>query len=254
MTITGDNNFCAPTSNTYYIPNLPGGSTVTWVTNPNTIASPSTPNALQTILSATGNGIISLTATVTNSCGIVIITKPNIAVGKIQPGPITFPLIDGSIGKIQAQVDPVPNATSYNWYKNGVLQTGHGAFIQMSITRNQCNVYYDIAVEAINACGTSSQTHGNAYVPPCNNAFTVSPNPASNLINITPDANNSQLSTNTTIDEIRIYDLQGNLKKDQKFAKSTFASMNIQGLTNGSYVVEIINGSYSEKHQFIIQN
>ncbi|HEY8657970.1 MAG TPA: M43 family zinc metalloprotease [Hanamia sp.] len=172
-----------------------------------------------------------------------------------QPGPITFILIDPALGKIQAQVDPVPNATSYNWYKNGVLQTiGHGSFIQFPIARNVCDVYYDISVEAINSCGTSLRTHGEAYVPPCNNAFAISPNPASASINVAPAAGNAQLSANTTIDEIRIYDLQGNLKRYQRFNKSTSATMNIQGLINGSYFVEIISGTIKEKHQLVIQN
>ena len=149
----------------------------------------------------------------------------------------------------------MPGATSYNWYKNGVLQTiGHGSFIQFPITRNLCNVYYDISVEAINSCGTSLQTHAEAYVPPCNNAFAVSPNPASASINVAPAAGNAQLSASTTIDEIRIYDLQGNLKKYQKFNKVTSATMNIQGLIKGSYFVEIISGTIKERHQLVIQN
>lgn len=179
--------------------------------------------------------------------------QETIAVGKVQPGPITFYLIDPYVGRIQAGVDPVPGAISYNWYKNGALQTGHGSFIQFPIARNVCNVYYDIAVEAINACGTSSQTHANAYVPPCNNSFTVSPNPASNSINVSPDANSSKLSTNITIDEIRIYDLPGTLKKYQKFNKAHSATINIQGFTHGSYFIEITSGTYQEKHQLIIQ-
>ena len=254
LSISGDNIFCT-TSTNYTIPNLPLGATVQWSVTPSGIATPATPNATQTTLNKTGDGIITLTAVISNVCGTVVtITKPDITVGKPQPGPITFILIDPALGKIQAQVDPVPNAASYNWYKNGVLQTGHGAAIQFPITRNLCNVYYDISVEAINSCGTSLQTHAEAYVPPCGYAFAVSPNPASASINVAPVAGNAQLSANTTIDEIRVYDLQGNLKKDQKFNKATSASMNIQGLINGSYFVEIISGTIKEKHQLIIQN
>ena len=256
LNISGDNIFCTTTSNNYTIPNLPNGATVQWKATPAGIATPNTPYLTQTTLTATGNGIISLTATITSSCSdLVIVSKSNIAVGKPQPGPIAFPLIDPALGKIQAQVDPVPGATSYNWYKNGVLQTiGHGSFIQFPITRNLCNVYYDISVEAINICGTSLRTHGEAYVPPCNNAFAISPNPASASINVATAAGNAQLSASTTIDEIRIYDLQGNLKKYQKFNKATSATMNIQGLINGTYFVEIISGTIKERHQLVIQN
>ncbi len=135
-----------------------------------------------------------------------------------------------------------------------MLQTGHSTFIQMSIPKNVCNVYYDIAVAAINICGTSVQTHRQAYVPPCGFAFVVSPNPASNSINIARDDSNPQLSATATFDEVRIYDLQGNLKKDQKYSNASSATINIQGLISGSYIVQITSGTLEEKHQLIIQN
>lgn len=252
--ISGDNIFCT-TSTNYTIPNLPTGATVVWSVTPSGIATPNSPNSTQTTLTKNASGVITLDAIVSNACGQTItVTKPNISVGKPQPGPITFVLIDPALGKIQAMVDPVPGATSYNWYKNGVLQTiSHGAAIQFPIARNVCNVYYDISVEAINSCGTSLRTHGEAYVPPCNNVFAVSPNPASASINVAPAAGNAQLSANTTIDEIRIYDLRGNLKIYQKFHKVQSALINISGLTSGTYFVEITDGSYNERQQIIIQ-
>jgi hypothetical protein len=224
---------------------------ITWsiISGPAVIQSGQGSNTIT--LQKTGDGAAVVSATAGGYTDQV-----TIAVGKVQPGPITFYLIDPTLGKLQAGVDPVPGATSYNWYKNGVLQTGHGSFIQMPITRNRCNIEYDIAVEAINNCGTSSQTHANAYVPPCNNAFTISPNPASNSINITPAITTSQLSANNpsnTIDAVRIYDLKGMLKKYQKFNKATSASINVQGLANGSYLIQITCGTYEEKQQLVIQ-
>jgi hypothetical protein len=60
-------------------------------------------------------------------------------------------------------------------------------------------------------------------------------------------------SLNKTFDEVRIYDLQGTLKKYQSFSKSASPSINTSALTPGNYLVEIINGAYKEKHQLIIQ-
>ncbi|HEY8660612.1 MAG TPA: S8 family serine peptidase, partial [Hanamia sp.] len=109
-TIAGDNIFCNTPSNNYTIPNLPSGASVNWSVTPGGIATPNTPILPQTTLNKNGDGVITLNAII--SCGASItITKSNISVGKPQPGPITFPLIDPALGKIQAQVDPVPNAT-----------------------------------------------------------------------------------------------------------------------------------------------
>lgn len=224
----------------------------TWsiTSGPATISSGQGTNTIQ--VQASGSGTVHLVATAGNYTSEIDF---NVSYVSLQPGPINFILIDPYLGKIQAEVDPVPGATSYNWYKNGVsvIPDGHGSFIQFSIPRGVCDVEYDIAVEAVNGCGISPRSHGNAYVPPCDFAFSISPNPASNSINVSPDANSSQLSTNNTIDEIRIYDIQGTLKKYQKFNKAVSATINTQGLNNGSYFIEITSGTYQEKHQLIIQ-
>jgi hypothetical protein len=175
--------------------------------------------------------------------------------GAPQAGPITFLLIDPVMGKIQAIVDPVPGATSYNWYKNGVLiivPVNHGNLIQFPITRDLCDMEYDISVEVVNNCGTSARTHANAYAP-CDPGFVVSPNPASGTVTVSSVENKLQSSETNTIQEVRIYDWQGTLKKYQKFPKIKRANMNIAELPNGNYFIEIINGSKSEKHQLIIQ-
>lgn len=41
---------------------------------------------------------------------------------------------------------------------------------------------------------------------------------------------------------------------DGIFGEFTYASLNIQCLIIGSYIVEIIGGTNSEKHRFVIQN
>ncbi len=115
---------------------------------------------------------------------------------------------------------PVPGATTYNWYKNGVLHTTHhGTFAQIPITRNLCNVSYSISVEAINACGTSAKTYKNVYVPPCGDSYVVSPNPANNDVTVSADESKLQDTNNKTFDEVQIYDLQGNVKSTRNLIR-----------------------------------
>ncbi len=67
--------------------------------------------------------------------------------GAVAPGPISFPLIDKATGRIQALIDDVAGASSYNWYKNGVLVSNyHSTFAQIPISRTQCDIAYDISV------------------------------------------------------------------------------------------------------------
>ncbi len=253
--VLGDNNFCN-TSNNYTITNLPPNATVQWQATPTGVVNINSPTSSQTTLTKTGNGIITLSAIITSACsGQITVPKDNIIVGSPPPNDIEVTLVDPYIGRIQVLIDPpVPGATSYNWYKNGVLQnTYHGAFAQIPITRNVCDVWYDISCAAINACGTSTQTHKNVYVPPCGNSFMVSPNPATNSITISTSQTKTTSSKSNTFDEVRIFDLQGNLKKYQQYSQVNLASINISDLINGTYFIEITNGAYKERQQLIIQ-
>jgi hypothetical protein len=77
---------------------------------------------------------------------------------------------------------------------------------------------YDIAVEAVfDGCGTSAQSHANAYIP-CDGYYMVAPNPATSDVSVSVDQTATQ-TTETTISELKIYDQQGNLKKIKKYNK-----------------------------------
>lgn len=79
LTINGPANFCSCA--TYSITGLPAGSTVTWSASPSgTVTITPIGNTAQVCKQL--NGIVTLTATISNVCGPPIsITKPNISVG-----------------------------------------------------------------------------------------------------------------------------------------------------------------------------
>lgn len=235
---------------------MPAGAIVHWEVTPSGLAYPTNPYAQQTTLSKSGNGLITLKATITNSCTILpIISKSDILVGTPQPGPITLLLIDPVMGKIQAQVDPVADASSYNWYKNGVLVSGasyHNNIVQIPISKTKCDIEYDISVEAINICGTSLRTHANAYVA-CDNYFMISPNPASGTITISPVQTQMSSSNTKTISKIKIFDNLGTLKKQQTYPQQHSAGLSVASLPSGIYFIEISGNGFKEKHQLVIQ-
>lgn len=247
--ITGASSLC--TSGSYSFQNAPSGASFIWSAIPSGKVSINSTTGNPTTLTKTGNGNIMLTAQVTNFCGADFTAIKPISVGSPQPGPITFQLIDLTFGKIQATIEPVAGATSYNWYKNGVLHnTHHGTFAQIPISKTQCDIEYDISVAAVNSCGASGQSHANAYVP-CDDYFRVSPNPAAHTITVSGSESKMESSVNKNIEEI--YDLQGNLKKYQKFNKVLTANLSITGMVNGTYFIEIVSGAYKERHQLLIQ-
>jgi len=87
------------------------------------------------------------------------------------------------------------------------------------------NKYDNIKITALNKVPLSVSTF-------LNEQFTVFPNPASNLVNIT----NTQ---NLIVEEVSIYDLSGKLLKTQKVASTENTELNIEELAAGTYMFHI---------------
>lgn len=237
------------------------GSTV-WTATPSNIVTigpdlndPNNDKKVSVSRIGSGSGSIDLIPTYTYSgCSTNVSFPKPITVGTVKPNAINVLLIDPYIGKIQVEIEPIIGATSYKWYKDGVLQsTSYGTFAQIPITRNRCAVGYGIEVEAINPCGTSLRTYKGVYVPPCDNFFIASPNPASSEVTVTSNENNILNADTKTIEEVRIYDLSGNLKWIQKFAKANAVKLDLSKLPTGTYFLEIFCGTYKERQQLMIQ-
>jgi hypothetical protein len=170
----------------------------------------------------------------------------------IQTGP-------GTPIDIELWINNVPGATSYNWYKSGVMvPSQHDAFVDVPVT---CNITYQISVESVNGCGASSRTYKNVKTACWGGgggpgAFSVSPNPASGTVIVSTKNTTSVQSENKSysgFDEVRIFDVTGNFKKKLKFDKAKTVNINVSDLISGTYFVEIVSGGYIERQQLIIQ-
>ena len=238
------------TTGQYQLTNPPNGVTINWEMQNGNLKIDNGQGTPVLNASKINTGFEIIKVTLTNTCGASLVISKSVTVGSPEPGDITFPLID--YRKVQAQIDPVPAATYYNWYKNETLLNNHGTLIQIPIPRDQCDIGFDVAVAAINNCGISTESHAGAYVP-CDNYFVVSPNPASTTVTVSTNESKSlQASSVKIIDAIRIYDNLGNLKKYQTFNKVKMASVNISSLINGNYFIEISNGTFKERKQLVI--
>lgn len=252
FTIQGSQTLCSGTQS-YSIPDLPCNATVSWQssnTNIATITASGNPATLTRVNNS--NGVVTITATI-NTCGSNQVVPYQVGVGKAQPGTVNILLFDPYMGKIPAEIDPVPGATSYKWYKNGVVQPGRvGTFANIGISETPCNINYNIAVEAVSSCGTSAASSANVFYS-CDYLFTISPNPAQSMVSVSVKETKKIQDGSGVIDEIRIYDSYGGLQKRLQHFGTKRADFNISGIPSGRYLIEIRSGKYKEYQQLIIQ-
>lgn len=255
FTISGDNNFCT-TSNNYTINSLPAGAIINWQATPSGIITINSPNFAQTTLTKNANGIITLTATITNACGgtPITISKSNILVGVPQPPLITNLNYDSDCGTfMEAYCSNPATASGFIWNLNfgQVIQNtdGYGSdyiYVSPLINSPQDGLSYNnyISVQAKNTCGTSD--------PSATRQFTVGPVPSScggggGILKLSPNPTASTLTletaNNRSFTKIRIIDKMGNVKKEFRYpAYTKKATLNIAELPSDIYRIQAFDG------------
>ncbi len=258
--IQGQNLFCT-TSGNYSVPGLQRGATITWTVSPSGIVTINSPNALQTTLTRVNAGFVTLTATINNACGAnpTVISKSNITVGSPKPGPISWTW-NAPPNRVLLDVDDVPGATSYKWYLDGVLKaTTTASYYHLPMNGNvSCGNFYYFGVRAVNGCGTSAESYVGATMPSCGFAYTVSPNPSSDNINIeSSDVTDSKVNNKNSSEilEIEIIDKMGVLKQKQKFTKGmTRVNISVSILPTDVYTLRIFDGKTWHTTKIVVQH
>lgn len=249
-TISGDASVCT-TSNPYSIPNLPAGSTVSWSATPNNLVQFSCNPCSQTTLTSTGNGIITLTATVTNSCGsIITLTKPNIAVGAPVTS-ISYSMNGGCNGTYQTWSLNATSTTSVSSWLWTVDNPSSGSWYIYN--PNSPSTFVDvsggggISVTATNSCG--STRNGVTIYSNCGHysPITASPNPATNNVTIaitnSPNASPSN-NKKAMIYQLRVIDQNGNVKKQYNYSSGIInTTISMSGLISGAYTIQAYDGA-----------
>ncbi|WP_417236653.1 T9SS type A sorting domain-containing protein [Bizionia paragorgiae] len=262
----------------YTINNLPAGTIVTsWSSSNTNVATVTQLNATQVQVNVVGNGTITLTANVTNSCGqTAAIQKTGIQVGT--PTIVNHTIYGGhnNVGVTttsQLNVDYVSGATGYYWFittlnsncPNGGIaprfQTGNGYSSTLTTTSKyafvnwgNCPGNYIVNVRAINDCGASDISNKSVkvygyYDNPCPQEPSKlkvyqKPVKGGSIIVNKPDpgipCNDFQRTESKSIilNNVKIYDFYGNTVYTNRFNTNKF-SINKLNLKTGSYILEV---------------
>ncbi len=205
-----------------------------------------------------GAGFQKIKGIITNPCGanieifsrtinFITLAAPNVTAHQTS-GP-------GEPTTVQFTTSSNPIAT-YNWYVDNISkQSGPDNIFDFYFP---CRITKTITCKIVTNCGTSAASNPISITGGCirTTSYSVSPNPASNTVNVYSTQNKnstSSQSVNTTFNEIRIFDLYGKMKKFQTYSNMSQAVINISDLISGIYFIEITDGSYKEKQQLIIQ-
>lgn len=269
MSINGSSSICSSTPSSYYINNLPCNASVSWSISPSGIVSPSCTSCSTTSLTKLANGAITLTATITNVCGLsrIQVTK-NIAVGLPNVSSADALIIysqpgdENEICRYQGTTYgfTVTNSSSVIWSAVSHLggswpswnQSDDDLYVEFFTAAQQTLV---MNLDASNACGSTTYDFGFVAVDcggrlaPTKKAFKVSPNPASNFVNVTTVAKINLV--NRPIREILVSDVSKNIILRRSFDNARSAQLNIASLKPGIYYLRIISGNYVEVQTFL---
>jgi len=258
-TISGSSPVCA-SGTSFYVNNKPDECSVSWLAGPY-LTLYSTNGNSATFKSTGGYANSWVKAIYDSGCG----TKSDsilVDSGSPKPGSITI-LWDVPPRRFTAYITPIPSATSYKWYLDGVLKFDspeYDVFFARQIWN--CEHIYDVDVKAVNACGESAISHTEVIEDPCDFTFKVYPNPASNEITVSQNDLITESTTlkkavkpSTTIKSIKIIDQNGNVyfEKQYKITENE-VKINISFLKKGSYFVVINYMEADEEILPIIKN
>ncbi|NIG54476.1 S8 family serine peptidase [Chitinophaga sp. Cy-1792] len=257
LSIDGPAQFC--TSANYKINGLASGTTVTWASSdPSIVTLDANGNASKGWLPG---GNVTITATINTACAAITVSK-TVSVGA--PA-VTINAVDGKSCEISISCSATGNPTSYNFH---TYNYDNGSGYQTNNT-GHFNVYssgegtYKIGVSATNSCGTGLDAVMLTNVT-CSDfyKFAISPNPATNIVNISPSQsaanlaarNTSAKSADLSISQVNIYDQSGNLKHQQKYSNSNASEqVNISNLGSGVYFLEIVTKTNKERQIIIVK-
>jgi hypothetical protein len=262
--INGPINLCAGTTANYSISGLPAGSTVSWAASPAAPVSIASPNATTTDISYVSNGVVTLTAAITDPCGNAANIGTYISAGIPTPtlSVTTYP---APAYAFAATATYIPG-TTYAWY----LEGGHvGGTTNAYTNVVDCSVRTPLYVQATNACGISTSTTRQVYIT-CNGGggrvastadsiqtnalsqlqhLTISPNPASGIVTVATGSD-----SHSKIFQIRVVDALGTVLGLYNYPLGiAVTTLNLSSLNNGLYILQTYDHNSWNSHLLLIK-
>ena len=272
-TIAGSNAVCS--SSSYTVNGLSSGQTViSWAVSSPALATLSATSGTSTVLTKTGNGQVTLSATIRNSCNQTVLKTLNINLGGSNPTAPAVPTVcvnlrDGNDYLLPATA----GATSYqlissssNLKMNGTTNLTFTTAPRIINFKATVAGNYTVTFKTTNTCGTSTATFP-VRAQLCSTSsrsadmFDVYPNPASSEIFIAYDramvSENVLMGTSNSVTEnesitTELYDFGGNLVRAVNFGKSgNTPKVDISNLKKGIYFLRILAKETDEVHQIV---
>lgn len=275
------------TNATYQVNNLPAGSTIAWQSSNPTIATvTATGNPATITRQGTQNGTVTITATITRSCGSPVIISKVVTVGSGTTGSITatynspsnpaqplYPLAKFDLTTyydacLSLRIIPtnVPAGATVTW-----SATAPGAVWQQSGNYFVCfftalNQTADVNLSISNACGSSSAHYRFRCINtglcggPTPSRAIVSPNPAQTTVTVTLNEEDNMAAkagipaqSGSNITQVKIYNTYGATVKSVRYAATAKqVQVDVSGLAAGLYFIEVSNGAVKQTKRLVI--
>ena len=261
--ISGNLRLCSG-STPFTVTNLPVGHTFSsWSISSSSIATLSSTNSATTSLTKVGQGTVTLTANILNSCNETIPITKTIYVGAPILPATAF--VNGATYTGYNQTlnyslssSSINGGTSYQWSVDGPMNDNGGPTGAWQILGGQgtqtitlksgcISATVVVRVVATSSCGSSNTKYIYVTVgsDPCPPALRLSQNPIKDgnltaLVVYPPDCDDPLARNATTINnEIKIYDFNGNIVYEGKQNSDELIINNLQ-IKKGIYLLQVI--------------
>lgn len=291
FTLTGITQACPGATSSYSI--NAGTNTVVWSLSTAGIATLNTTTGQNVNLTGIANGSVTLRATVTNACGQsklfskqILIGRPIVTNGTVTGGGDNAPINTTR----QLTATTVTGATSYVWtvinlssncvsangtpisgvilpkFSNGLSTITTFAPITV-VNWGNCPASVVVNCSASNSCGNTGISYklmnviGNGGEgDPCPGRMSISPNPVKeDIITVNIADGGDPCGPNPTVNklavnnQVKIYDLQGNLLYSNEFKSNTFKIKDLH-LKKGHYALNVISSEgYVNKKIIVVE-
>ena len=268
--ISGNNPIC--TSESYFISGLPRGASVVWTASPRRFVT-LTVNANQVTATKTNDGSFTLTATITGACGS---TSPLVLTRNLTAGPIPA-YIEGPFDPVQntimgvaytgqqyyfvaSEYVPESPAPTYIWTLTPPAGSGGSTSLfgghKIYLYFNDGEGDYILDLAKTTACGTNHTTMVIHVQQNYGFRLSASPNPTSDVLQVTIDNETPQakaLNKDENI-SIELFDFNSATKRKNwsfKNVQNTF-NLSVANLPKGQYIIKVTKGNYKQTKQIIV--
>jgi bacillolysin len=268
--ISGNFVVCSSPGSQYTVGSVPSGYTVSW-TGSSTLTLPQNTNVNPITVTANGYGPAWLHACLISANGeTVYLPVTMLWAGKFEGTAVTgqAQVCPNSIYTYTAQVPGGHSPSySYSWTYPSNWMYPYQYQNTIRLQTPQYNMQYGtVRVSITNSCGTSGYSGITVYPGSCPHNLILSPNPASDVVNVNVIPSQSQVSdssitmssvqsanTSKIVYKVTITDLMGTSYYNATKNTDSF-TLPVQSLPNGNYIITVDDGVNKGSAQLVVKH